>query len=80
MKPGDKQAYPRPVTLNAYRREIPAYPGLTKRELFAAMAMQGLLATLVPGQNDPTDEVLASWSVHQADALLAELNKKTTND
>ena len=58
--------------------DLPAFPihgplfatGLTKRELFAAMAMQGILAN-------------PSWDVHDvpvvaveaADALLAELAK-----
>ena len=45
--------------------------GLTKRELFAAMAMQGLLArgTLMPS--------IAMRAVENADALLAELAKAT---
>lgn len=45
--------------------------GLTKREYFAAMAMQGLLA------HDPTYEFteIASDSVKMTDALIAELNK-----
>jgi hypothetical protein len=48
--------------------------GLTKRELFAAMAMQGLLAT---GEywDDYADRT-AAWAVKNADALLAELAKK----
>ncbi len=45
---------------------------LTKRELFAAMAMQGAAA-------DPTStastERIATWSVSMADALLKELEK-----
>lgn len=49
--------------------------GLTKRELFAAMAMQGLLSngSLV---NHP-DEQYIIGSVKAADALLAELAKPT---
>jgi len=46
-------------------------PGLTKRELFAAMAMQGMLV----GVKDPTLQFIAIWSVASADALLAELAK-----
>jgi hypothetical protein len=61
-------------------------PGLTKRELFAAMAMQGLLAN--PGgpiqQNDSTGwgltnvtwDQVAGVAGRAADALLAELAKQ----
>jgi hypothetical protein len=51
------------------------YPeaGLTKRELFAAMAMAGSLGG-VPG-NHLVPENLARFSVEQADALLKELAK-----
>ena len=48
--------------------------GLTKRELFAAMAMQG---ACVEGYNDEaTAEMIAILSVAAADALIAELNKE----
>ena len=58
---------------------LPAYPieaektyylGLTKRELFAAMAMQGMLAY---GENtyDP-----CVYAASYADRLIAELNKE----
>jgi hypothetical protein len=47
--------------------------GLTKRELIAAMAMQGLLAT------DETSELnwreIAAIAVKNADALIEELSK-----
>jgi hypothetical protein len=52
-------------------------PMLTKRELFAAMAMQGILAHAAsnwPVNDNP--ESLAQCAVHTADALLAELSKK----
>lgn len=46
--------------------------GLTKREYFAAMAMQGLLS------NDSLQpDHLAKLSVAQADALIYALNQKT---
>jgi len=52
--------------------------GLTKREYFAAMAMQGLLAML--SNSNPTTggfyETTALESVRLADALIAELNKE----
>jgi hypothetical protein len=44
--------------------------GLTKREYFAAMALQGLLTT-----NDLTLQECAKSAVHTADLLIAELNK-----
>ena len=50
--------------------------GLTKRELFAAMAMQGLLAK--GGGGDP--EAFAMWAVRDADALLAELAKEAPDE
>ncbi len=46
--------------------------GLTKRELFAAMAMQGLCAD---PEYDGVSEQYAELSVEFADALLAELAK-----
>lgn len=54
------------------------YPGLSKRELFAAMAMQGFCA--LPAQDvehaNLTPDKLASWAVAHADALIAELSKE----
>lgn len=61
--------------------------GLTKREYFAAMAMQGLM-TLgyvklhivgTDGENSGYTNlpIAAQMSVHMADALLAELEKPT---
>lgn len=47
--------------------------GLTKREHFAAMAMQGFCAA--PDMPDATVEGVAGASVKQADALLAELER-----
>lgn len=46
--------------------------GLTKREYFAAMAMQGILA----GRNTYLlPEYVAAESIEQADALIEKLNK-----
>lgn len=44
-------------------------PGLTKREYFAGLAMQGFIAS------GKADGDFAEWSVKNADALIAELNK-----
>jgi len=51
-------------------------PGLTKREYFAAMAMQGIIAkpaTLT------TNEKFAAAAVSMADALIAALNETSTS-
>lgn len=47
---------------------------LTKRELFAAMIMQGLCANSIPGGHHEATRQ-ASEAVHKADALLKELAK-----
>lgn len=49
------------------------YKGLTKREYFAAVAMQGLC-----GNTDISMGVkdLGDWALKQADALIAALNKE----
>lgn len=47
--------------------------GLSKREYFAAKAMQGMLAT--ERGWDESAERLAALAIAQADALIAELNR-----
>lgn len=59
-----------PTTASNYTDD---QPGLTKREYFAAMAMQGLLAC--PDVNGSQSE-LASHSINFADALLSALEEK----
>jgi hypothetical protein len=65
----------------------PATTTLTKREYFAALAMQGLLANpevtrLIPDAEDSGAVRLTSagpsCAVEQADALIAELAKEPT--
>ena len=55
-----------------------AMHGLTKRELIAAMAMQGFVSR-PPAMTDESDQEydakIARWSIDTADALLAELAK-----
>lgn len=55
-------------------REAMSY-GLTKRERFAAMAMQGMLANTALTYRTFKEKLIAAWSVDCADALIAELNK-----
>ena len=65
MNNADKPAMP---TTNAN--------GLSKREYFAAMAMQGLCANSIAGNNHrPTALMLVQDAVMYADALLKELEK-----
>lgn len=66
------------TNLSNDQRNLPAFPfvidsgaiepGLTKRELFAAMAMQGLLAC-----DRVSDLICATEAVAHADALLTAL-------
>ena len=56
---------------------VTAIGGLSKREYFAAMAMQGLLANPNYGAPDPTTDAFVA--VREADALLAELGKEVAS-
>jgi len=51
-------------------------PGLTKREYFAAMAMQGYCGGEYTGQSGKPKDEMARWSVEMADALIKALNTK----
>lgn len=51
------------------------FGGLTKREHFAAMAMQGLCANEHVTALD--ESYIAKFSVQQADALIEALNKES---
>lgn len=59
-KEGDPKEYQYPMA------------GLTKREHFAAMAMQGILANAVIIDK----EVISNMALQMADALLTELSKE----
>ena len=47
--------------------------GMTKREYFAAMAMQGIHAS--DTKNELSTKNIAQWAVHSSDALLAALEE-----
>ena len=49
--------------------------GLTKREYFAGMAMQGYCGGEFTGQSGMPHKDMAEWSVEMADALIEALNK-----
>ncbi len=65
-KLGSEPAYPPPDAYVSMATGI----GLTKRELLAAMAMQGILADCTA---DDEHSLVARAAVGYADALLAEL-------
>jgi hypothetical protein len=69
MSKADEPAFP-------VEASYTASPGLTKREFFAAMAMQGIARDW---SNDVTNwriEKMAKCAVEYADALLAALKRK----
>lgn len=72
MKNSSESAFP--YVAVPYQSEHTNNPGLTKRELIAAMAMQGLLANMGSQDNALTTNI-ARWAVDYADALLIELEK-----
>lgn len=77
MRNADELAYPTPHVW-AERWEMlenikPSEGGLTKREYFAGLAMQGIRATMPTGRADYAD--VAGAAVEQANALLAELER-----
>jgi len=49
---------------------------LTKRELFAAMAMQGILENRAYYERSLGGKSVEGYAVHYADRLIAELNKE----
>jgi hypothetical protein len=49
--------------------------GFSKREYFAAMAMQGLLSNSVTYQGHSSESEIAAQAVWMADALLTQLEK-----
>ena len=69
MKNADMPAFPVEETSNSESLSF----GLTKREYFAAMAMQGLLTN--PANFGGKKELLIKKAVEAADALLEELEK-----
>lgn len=73
MKNGDMPAMPLPQSEYSENYTHGKWDGLTKREYFAAMAMQGLLTCAM--DTGASISEFAEDSVVAADALLAELEK-----
>lgn len=79
MSKFDKPAFPTTHEERTYSGTRLVYrDGLTKREYFAAKAMQGILANL---KREPGDKLggspvnVADWAIDYADALLAALEQ-----
>ena len=66
--------FPVHVDINNLKDHL-IYKGLTKREYFAAMAMQGILANSSDGLVGWNYRIICENSVIAADALIAALNK-----
>ncbi len=70
MKNSDQPSYPILDPNSSYYRE-----GLTKREYFAGLAMQGVLASRQPYKARMTVNQVASEAIGIADALLKQLEQ-----
>lgn len=70
-----KQAFPRPAAFSPFSggERSTEVEGMTLREYYAGLAMQGLLACITDGC-DPS--VAAVRAVGYADALIDELSKR----
>lgn len=86
MKNADLPAMPQSLAINENEgytiNELyghNGFDGLTKREMFAMHAMQGILSSIAQDEigYDKWDQTLAEHSVKAADALLKELEKWT---
>jgi len=70
----EQPAYPFPLPGRIVDHQVLEF-GLSKRELFSAMAMQAFCSN--SSIEDPHDFISnARWAVKQADELIFELNKK----
>jgi hypothetical protein len=85
-----KPAFPRPNTIQEKYGPVGerlddvilcGSPGMTLREYYAGLAMQGILAAQIHGFNDqPSNGPFACMSVQMADALIAELQQEAENE
>jgi hypothetical protein len=70
---GDDAAYPLEIATGQYNSAF------TKRELFAAMAMQGLLAKPEEGRQFPI-HINVAEAIEYADELIRQLSKEVQGD
>jgi hypothetical protein len=78
MNNADMPAMPQPIAANENefldtKEYSEGNSGLTKREHFAGLAMQGLIT--LKGRDCSDTEITAMQCVRMADALLAQLDK-----
>lgn len=71
---GDEAAFPFAVPIDVEQSGRFGF-GLTKREYFAGLAMQGILANASVVYKENGIKLIASEGVRMADALLAALTK-----
>ena len=79
MSAEHEPAYPSPIAAGPSGDVYTAFggyaaPGMTKLEHYAGLAMQGLCANSELASLD--SEKVAKWSVDQAKALIAEIEKE----
>lgn len=76
MDNGIEPAFPFVKEMECLNPTQRVFAGLNKRELFAAMALQGLMANLAALRREGfRDCDITKFSLFHADALLAELEK-----
>jgi hypothetical protein len=75
MTNGDESVYP-DMDINRPQFNFPTY-GLRKREYFAALAMQGYIASFAGVPTITINDIDAKRWVEYADALIKALNSKT---
>lgn len=78
---GDMPAFPTDKKYKGrYDEELTAQlPGISKREYFAGLAMQGILAnTFMKYREDRIFEIFSKDAVEFADALLTQLSNTNT--
>ncbi len=77
MKNSEKPAFPATInTIGGFKTRPKKYPGLTKREYFSAMAMQGFCTFRYGELNKDYYEWAAKNSIAMADTLSSELEKQ----
>lgn len=75
MTQGNESAFPSAEEWsNGFSSGLNRYPGLTKREMFAAMAMNGMQGSIWPSDSDMKE--IARRAVIAADSLIQALNEK----
>lgn len=71
---GSEPAFPRQPVITDLGRRISGQSGLTTRQLFAAMTLQGLLSNS-DFEKSRSDDAVVEKAVQYADKLLKELSE-----